>query len=111
MGTRIFIRAPSSNRATFFSGKTPLFLKTDERIRLIPFLTRRPTFNEAQRVHKVLFSLEIYDVDGDSGVIFGKSGFPKSPPKKSPASGILPSSTLRDVAPTTIESLTEGGGR
>ncbi|KAL4222271.1 Ankyrin repeat and zinc finger domain-containing protein 1 [Mactra antiquata] len=57
---RIFLRAPSFNRKIFFSGKAPPFNKDDTRIRLIPFQTRRPTFNEVRRVYEVLASIECY---------------------------------------------------
>ncbi|XP_060064926.1 tRNA endonuclease ANKZF1-like [Ylistrum balloti] len=56
----IFLRAPSFNKRIFFSGKTPPLQKKDERIRMIPFATRRPTHNEVRRVHEVLCSVECY---------------------------------------------------
>ena len=57
---KIFLRAPSFNRKIFFGGKTPPFKKDDMRIRLIPFQTRRPTFNEVRRVYELLASVECY---------------------------------------------------
>lgn len=57
---RIFLRAPSFNRAMFFNGKTPPLDKRDPRIRLIPFPTRRPTFSEVKRVHEILATVECY---------------------------------------------------
>jgi hypothetical protein len=59
---RIFLRAPSFNRKIFFSGKAPPLNKDDERIRLIPFPTRRPTFNEVRRVYEMLASIECYGI-------------------------------------------------
>ncbi|KAK3101748.1 hypothetical protein FSP39_006094 [Pinctada imbricata] len=56
----IFLRAPSFNKKIFFSGKTPLLRKDDERIRMIPFPTKRPTHNEVRRVHQMLASIECY---------------------------------------------------
>ena len=60
MCDKIFLRAPSFNRKIFFGGKTPPFKKDDMRIRLIPFQTRRPTFNEIRRVYELLASIECY---------------------------------------------------
>ncbi|XP_045167402.2 ankyrin repeat and zinc finger domain-containing protein 1-like [Mercenaria mercenaria] len=62
---RIFLRAPSFNRKIFFSGKSPPLNKDDERIRLIPFQTRRPTFNEVRRVYEMLASIECYGDETD----------------------------------------------
>uniref|UniRef100_H2ZNH9 VLRF1 domain-containing protein n=1 Tax=Ciona savignyi TaxID=51511 RepID=H2ZNH9_CIOSA len=56
----IFIRIPQYRKALFYSGKDPLFNSKDSRIRTIPFVTRRPTFNEVQRVHQELFSVTIH---------------------------------------------------
>ena len=56
----IFLRAPGFNKKIFFSGKAPPLVKTDKRIRMIPFQTRRPTHNEVQRVHQMLASIECY---------------------------------------------------
>ncbi|XP_064648281.1 tRNA endonuclease ANKZF1-like isoform X2 [Lineus longissimus] len=56
----IFLRAPSYNRALFFGHKNPPFDKNDTRVRMIPFATRRPTFNEVKRVHGVLSSVINY---------------------------------------------------
>lgn len=73
---RIFLRAPSFNRKIFFAGKNPPFLKDDLRIRLIPFPTRRPTFNEVRRVYETLASIECY---GDESHI--QDLVPISPPQ------------------------------
>jgi hypothetical protein len=56
----IFLRAPKYNQQIFFAGKNPLFTKYDIRIRHIPFMTLRPTFNEVQRVHGILKTIELY---------------------------------------------------
>lgn len=56
----IFIRVPVANQAMFFGGKSPALKKDDLRIRVIPFPTRRPTFSEAKRVHRMLASVECY---------------------------------------------------
>lgn len=61
----IFLRAPSFNKRMFFSGKTPPLQKKDERIRMIPFATRRPTHNEVRRVHELLCSVECYGDESD----------------------------------------------
>ncbi|ESP03169.1 hypothetical protein LOTGIDRAFT_137805, partial [Lottia gigantea] len=56
----LFLRAPSFNRKIFYGGKNPPFTKDDDRIRVIPFPTRRPTYNEVKRVYEMLFSIECY---------------------------------------------------
>ncbi|KAG8236162.1 hypothetical protein J437_LFUL005269 [Ladona fulva] len=59
--SRIFWRAAGPhNQSVLFGGKSPPLNRADLRLRKIPFPTRRPTFFEVQRVHKVLSSLEIY---------------------------------------------------
>ncbi|CAH1790093.1 unnamed protein product [Owenia fusiformis] len=59
----IFLRAPSWNKAFFFGGKQPPLDKSDSRLKMIPFPTRRATFSELKRVHSVLSSVEIYGKD------------------------------------------------
>lgn len=56
----IFYRAPSFNRVALFRGKNPPFKKNDPRLRNIPFPTRRATFNEVQRVYRLLSTLECF---------------------------------------------------
>ncbi|XP_005091111.1 ankyrin repeat and zinc finger domain-containing protein 1 [Aplysia californica] len=72
----IFVRIPTNNRAMFYGGKNPILKKEDQRIRIIPFATRRPTFSEAKRVHQMLASVECYGQDADLGGIV-----PMSPPR------------------------------
>ena len=57
---RLFLRATGSARQTFFNAKAPLLDKKDQRIRLIPFPTRRPTFKELNRVWKELTTVKYY---------------------------------------------------
>lgn len=59
--TLIFLRIPGYKKSLFYGGKTPILNSKDTRIRSIPFSTRRPTFNEACRVHKELYSVTVYD--------------------------------------------------
>jgi hypothetical protein len=58
--SRIFLRAPTYSKSTFHGGKNPILTKTDSRIRLVPFPTRRPTFKELHRVHELLATIECY---------------------------------------------------
>ncbi|KAF7665206.1 hypothetical protein LDENG_00148850 [Lucifuga dentata] len=71
----IFLRAPSYNKAIFFGSHSALLNKKDPRIRTVPFATRRATFREVQRVHKVLSTIHVYGKDTDISAVF-------SPPKK-----------------------------
>ncbi|KAF6197839.1 hypothetical protein GE061_008809 [Apolygus lucorum] len=58
----IFYRAVGrSNMSSLFGGPSAPLLKSDPRLRTIPFPTRRPTFNEVQRVHSLLALTFIYD--------------------------------------------------
>lgn len=50
----VFLRCSSYHRSIFFSGKIPAFAKNDPRIKNIPFVTHRPSFQEVKRVHKKL---------------------------------------------------------
>ncbi len=54
----IFIRAIDHTRTAFFSG--PIAQK-DQRVRKIPITTARPTFDEVQRVHGVLSTVQQLD--------------------------------------------------
>ncbi len=63
----IFIRVPSYNRHVLISTNTgnatqsmAPFTKDDSRLRHIPFMTFRPTFNEVKRAHTVLAKIELY---------------------------------------------------
>jgi len=78
----IFIRAPSSFKHIFFSGKPAPLNRTDPRVRSIPFMTRRPTFAEVQRVFNLLTSFELYEEDSVDCLHLGNGGLPKSSPKK-----------------------------
>ena len=59
---RLFLRAPSYNKSLYFGSKTAPLIKSDPRIRMIPFATRRPTFKEVQRVHQLLATIEHYGI-------------------------------------------------
>ncbi|PIO32333.1 hypothetical protein AB205_0128740 [Aquarana catesbeiana] len=56
----IFLRVPRADRSLFFGRNTPIG-KEDPRVFNIPFATRRATFEEVQRVHATLFSLQVHD--------------------------------------------------
>ncbi|GMH35473.1 hypothetical protein BSKO_03341 [Bryopsis sp. KO-2023] len=52
----VFYQAASADRNALFGGKHPPFDSHDERLRRIPFITRRPTFSEAKRVAGIVTS-------------------------------------------------------
>ncbi|KAK9887755.1 hypothetical protein WA026_000070 [Henosepilachna vigintioctopunctata] len=57
----IFYRAPGPyNRSVLFGGSNPILQRSDERLRTIPFSTRRATYTEVQRVQSVLSAAQIY---------------------------------------------------
>ena len=55
----IFYRATSGNKKILFDSKGSVIDKNDERLRTIPFQTRRATFKEIKRVQDLLCRLEI----------------------------------------------------
>lgn len=105
---RIFFRAASFNRITLFGGKNPPLNKTDPRLRTIPFPTRRATYNEVKRIHKMLSTLECF---GDRKQY--ENTLPQSPkvhlgnksPKKSFSNKKENSTNQKSkiVLPTTLE--------
>ena len=80
----IFYRATSSNKNALFSGKNSVLNRNDERLRTIPFPTKRATFNEVKRVHEVLSKVEILGTVDDLDSIFERreKKLDKSPLKK-----------------------------
>ncbi|KAM4626322.1 tRNA endonuclease ANKZF1 [Discoglossus pictus] len=56
----IFLRAPRTDRTLFLGRNSPI-PKKDPRVHGIPFITRRATFREVQRVHTMLFTLQVYE--------------------------------------------------
>uniref|UniRef100_A0A1A7XFE5 tRNA endonuclease ANKZF1 n=1 Tax=Iconisemion striatum TaxID=60296 RepID=A0A1A7XFE5_9TELE len=69
----IFVRAPSYNKTIFFGGRGAPLGKKDPRIRSIPFATRRATFREVQRIHRVLATVEVYGKDTDMSAVVSPS--------------------------------------
>uniref|UniRef100_A0A8C1T4B1 Ankyrin repeat and zinc finger peptidyl tRNA hydrolase 1 n=1 Tax=Cyprinus carpio TaxID=7962 RepID=A0A8C1T4B1_CYPCA len=56
----IFLRAPSYNKTIFFGGRRAPLDKKDQRVRVLPFATRRATFSEIQRVFDLLSTVHVY---------------------------------------------------
>lgn len=55
----VFIRCSTQRRSIFFpGGRNSLFLKSDERVRSVPFATRRPTLAELRRIWMKLKSIQ-----------------------------------------------------
>lgn len=78
----IFYRAVGPhNRSVLFGGKNPPLDKTDNRLRKIPFPTRRATYKEVQRVHGMLSFIEIHGLESEF-----QSNYPPSPERKYTAS-------------------------
>nr|CAI5819360.1 unnamed protein product [Callosobruchus analis] len=57
----IYRAAGPFNRSILFGGSNPLLDRTSKKLRTIPFSTRRATFTELKRVHRLLASAEVYD--------------------------------------------------
>ncbi|XP_019869658.1 ankyrin repeat and zinc finger domain-containing protein 1 isoform X1 [Aethina tumida] len=73
------------NRSVLFGGSPSLLDRTDERLRTIPFSTRRATFTELKRVHSILSSTQIYDSLEMASEQFAKQKSPESEQKKARA--------------------------
>ncbi|XP_058641964.1 tRNA endonuclease ANKZF1 isoform X2 [Onychostoma macrolepis] len=69
----IFLRAQSYNKTIFFGGRGAPLDKKDQRVRILPFATRRATFREIQRVFDLLSTLHVYQKDTEISSIFSPS--------------------------------------
>ncbi|KTF94704.1 hypothetical protein cypCar_00002081 [Cyprinus carpio] len=69
----IFLRAPSYNKTIFFGGRRAPLDKKDQRVRVLPFATRRATFSEIQRVFDLLSTVHVYQKDTEISSIFSPS--------------------------------------
>ena len=83
--TAIFIRTPKYGKGVFIGdgtasgGNGAPFLRTDPRLRSIPFATRRPTVKEVQNVFSKLTA--VYEVSSDQ-LLQRPTRSPKAKPKK-----------------------------
>ncbi|XP_021943085.1 ankyrin repeat and zinc finger domain-containing protein 1 [Folsomia candida] len=77
----IFYRAVGSSSNVLFGGKSPLFQRSEQRLRTIPFPTNRPTFLELKRVQSLLTTLHVYD---DREQFLSEHLVSKTPTSKSP---------------------------
>ncbi|XP_008997785.1 tRNA endonuclease ANKZF1 isoform X3 [Callithrix jacchus] len=66
----ILLHAPRSGRSLFFGGKGAPLQRGDPRLWDIPLATRRPTFQELQRVLQKLTTLHVYGSESE-----GEDGF------------------------------------
>ncbi|XP_016315712.1 ankyrin repeat and zinc finger domain-containing protein 1-like isoform X2 [Sinocyclocheilus anshuiensis] len=71
----IFLRAPSYNKTIFFGliGHGAPLDNKDQRVRVLPFATRRATFSEIQRVFDLLSTVHVYQKDTEISSIFSSS--------------------------------------
>ncbi|KAK4324299.1 hypothetical protein Pmani_005046 [Petrolisthes manimaculis] len=63
----IFCHTRHSSQSALFSGKNPILSTSDDRIRNVPFTTRRPKFAEVQRVHAALSEVLIHGTEEEFG--------------------------------------------
>lgn len=81
----IFYRATSGHKKVLFGSKGSVIDKNDERLRTIPFQTRRATFKEIKRIQELLCRLEIVgQLDEVENLLPAKNSkqLEKSPKKK-----------------------------
>lgn len=69
----IFLRAPSYNKTIFFGGRGAPLDKKDQRMRVLPFATRRATFSEVKRVFDLLSTLHVYQKETEISSILSPS--------------------------------------
>ncbi|XP_016424444.1 ankyrin repeat and zinc finger domain-containing protein 1-like isoform X2 [Sinocyclocheilus rhinocerous] len=69
----IFLRAPSYNKTIFFGGRGAPLDNKDQRVRVLPFATRRATFSEIQRVFDLLSTVHVYQKDTEISSIVSPS--------------------------------------
>ncbi|XP_057192015.1 ankyrin repeat and zinc finger domain-containing protein 1 isoform X2 [Triplophysa rosa] len=86
----IFLRAPSYNKTIFFGGRGAPMDKTDQRVRILPFATRRATFSEIKRAFDMLSTLHIYHKDADMSSILSLSKKVWKKKKTKPISQTMP---------------------
>ncbi|XP_053554176.1 ankyrin repeat and zinc finger domain-containing protein 1 isoform X2 [Bombina bombina] len=94
----IFLRAPRSDRTLFLGRNSPIS-KNDSRVHGIPFITRRATFREVQRVHTKLFTLQVYEKDVPLSQVIGgrmRPAKPKRTVKKEPCDEIEDSTNFSE---------------
>ena len=108
----IFYRATSSNKNALFSGKNAVLTRNDERLRTIPFPTKRATFNEIKRVHEVFSKVEILGNLEDVDNIFERKEkkLEKSPLKKKIHRSKSREDPVRNL-PQIVQDLAEDGLR
>jgi len=108
----IFYRATSSNKNALFSGKNAVLTRNDERLRTIPFPTKRATFNEIKRVHEVFSKVEILGNLEDVDNIFERKEkkLEKSPLKKKIHRSKSREDPLRNL-PQIVQDLAKDGLR
>ena len=81
----IFYRATSGNKKVLFGAKGSVIEKNDERLRTIPFQTRRATFKEVKRIHEMLCRVEILGNASDvKNVVSNDVNKLEKSPKKKP---------------------------
>ncbi|XP_050730824.1 ankyrin repeat and zinc finger domain-containing protein 1-like [Eriocheir sinensis] len=82
----IFYHAKHHNGATFFGGKRPILMKNDERLRRIPFPTKRAKFSEVKRVFGLLSEVHVHGKEEDFNAMVREAKIgdvqPVSPKKK-----------------------------
>lgn len=61
----IFFHAKKHNRKTLFTGKKPILNPKDDRLRTIPFPTKRAKFSEVKRVYGMLFEVLIHGTEDE----------------------------------------------
>merc|ERR1719499_2522545 len=108
----IFYRATSSNKSALFSSKNGILNKNDERLRTIPFPTKRATFKEVKRVHDVLSKVEILGNVEDIDQIIGRNyqKLCQSPNKKKIHRSKSREETKR-ILPEIVQNLAKEGDR
>eukprot|EP01129_Flabellula_baltica_P000732 TRINITY_DN10695_c0_g1_i1.p1 TRINITY_DN10695_c0_g1~~TRINITY_DN10695_c0_g1_i1.p1 ORF type:complete len:614 (-),score=131.56 TRINITY_DN10695_c0_g1_i1:2-1843(-) len=93
----IFIYAPSHNWAYFFDLEEPILDKDDDRIRSIPFSSRKPSFEEVKNCFKKLRQIEISDYSKED-IIYQEETVKQL---------IKPVNNIQEIVGTEVQTLDE----
>ncbi|XP_042206876.1 ankyrin repeat and zinc finger domain-containing protein 1-like isoform X2 [Homarus americanus] len=107
----IFYNAKHHNRSTLFSGKTPILNIQDNRLRKIPFTTKRAKFSEVKRIFGLLSEILVHGTEEEFKAMVKDSISPgevkPTVKKKKEVSGKKPEKkpkSMRNKSPDNLKS-------
>lgn len=114
----LFVHAPAVNGKAVFAGADAPLRLSDERVRRVPFVVRRPTFSEVKRVAQRL--AQVYSVPYEpkaqqqeqpppAAVAAGKQQ-PKAVPSASTAAAAAAAGKSKETSASTVDEAIPGAG-